>query len=104
MLKSHGTPVWHFIGPNFLDFIDALQKLPLTDAMLSFLCGDSNENCLFSINEVTWLSTCFKNFYLHATVQAASSESNATLIYQIVEEQTLFIMFWTAGLVKYAHL
>lgn len=37
-------------------------------------------------------------------MQAASSESNATLIYQIVEEQTLFIMFWTAGLVKYAHL
>lgn len=33
------------------DFIDALQKLPLTDAMLSFLCGDRNENCLFSINE-----------------------------------------------------
>lgn len=62
------------------DFIDAFQKLPLTDAMLSFLRGDGDENRLFSINEAAdLLSHALVNSSLRHAANGEYGEKDRSL-------------------------
>lgn len=49
---SHTFVLTFLAFPRIVDFVDAFQKLPLTNDMLSFLGDERTENHFLSVDEV----------------------------------------------------